>query len=153
MKTIANTTAIRKTSNTTRTKPLSEAHIQKTCTDYLALDGWRCVRTDMPHLRGLGVSEPGMADNLYIRYSHDCDGKRCSCDQYGSTGRAEVLWVEYKKRGGKAEQHQKDWHALERSRGGLVWVLGENFEASIESFCQYYAASGLQRKKVSIPRG
>ncbi len=133
-------------------KTLSEKHIQETCSAYLALDGWRGVRTDMPHLRGLGVSEAGMADNLYIRYLHDCDGTDCICDKHGATGRAHVLWVEFKKRGGKAEQHQKDWHAIERARGGLVWVLGETFPASIEGFCSFYAASGLQRKTLSIPR-
>lgn len=138
-----------------KTKPLSEAHIQATCTDWLALDGWRCVRTDMPHLRGLGVSEPGMADHQFIRYLYmpgvNQEGY-CQRGMLEGCACAEVLWVEFKKRGGKSEQHQKDWHARERARGGLVWVLAEDFEASIESFCEHYAASGLQRKRISIPR-
>ena len=104
----------------------------------------------MPHLRGLGVSEPGMADNQFIRYFTGLmpgwPFQRCW---------AEVLWVEFKKpkkEGGNTARHQKEWHQMERSRGGLVWVLGEDFEASIESFCKFYAASGLQRKSISIPR-
>lgn len=126
--------------NSSQSKPLSEAHIQATCTDWLALDGWRCVRTDMPHLRGLGVSEPGMADSLYIRYCHVL--KEC-CD---------LMWIEWKKKGGKAAQHQQDWHAKERARGALTLIAGENFPASIEGFANWYAKSGLQRKKVSLPR-
>jgi hypothetical protein len=96
-----------------------------------------------------------MADHQFIRYLFECDGKNCSCDKHGSTGRAEVLWVEFKKpkkQGGKTAKHQKEWHSRERARGGLVWVLGEEFEASIESFCRFYAASGLQRKSISIPK-
>jgi hypothetical protein len=144
--------------NSSRTKPLSEAHIQATCTAWLELDGWRCVRTDMPHLRGLGVSEPGMADHQFIRYANENPyqrvpgGYRGDRQDYKPRQWAEVLWVEFKKRGGNAEQHQKDWHAKERARGGLVWVLGEDFEASIESFCEFYSKSGLQRKRISIPR-
>ena len=103
----------------------------------------------MPHLRGLGVSEPGMADHQFIRYGYFSPTAK---KHFAIKPLAEVLWVEFKKRGGKAEQHQKDWHARERNRGGLVWVLGEDFEASIESFCEYYAKSGLQRKRISIPR-
>lgn len=112
----------------------------------------------MPHLRGLGVSEPGMADHQFIRY---LDGAIIEA-MVANGGRllkivlkapaSETLWVEFKKRGGKAEQHQKDWHTMERARGALVWVMGEDFEASIESFCKFYAASGLQRKSISIPR-
>lgn len=135
-----------------KTKPLSEAQIQATCTDWLSLDGWRCVRTDMPHLRGLGVSEPGMADHLFIRYKLREFNKPTDIHQQLFREWGQILWVEFKKRGGKSEQHQKDWHARERSFGGLVWVLGEDFEASIESFCEHYAKSGLQRKKMSLPR-
>lgn len=136
-------------------KPLSEAHIQNTVTAWLELDGWRCIRTDMPHLRGLGVSEPGMPDNLYIRY-------RPGYEQYGPCGNvsrlnpalSETLWIEYKRRKGKTAQHQKDWHAKERARGAFVLSCGEDLKegVSIESICEWYAASGLQRKKMSIPR-
>lgn len=132
-------------------KQLSEAHIQATCSDWLSLDGWRCVRTDMPHLRGLGVSELGMADHQFIRYMCGSNAMLTDRDDVRRAD-SQTLWVEFKKRGGKAEQHQKDWHARERARGGLVWVLGEDFPASIEGFAEHYAKSGLQRKKMSLPR-
>ncbi len=135
------------------TKPLSEAHIQATCTEFLSWDDWRCIVTDPAHLRGLGVSEPGMPDRQFIRYLYGPGGgDACMCGMREGCACSQTLWVEFKKRGGKAAQHQKDWHAKERSRGGLVWVLGEDFPASIEGFCQHYAASGLQRKSISIPR-
>lgn len=140
--------------NSSRTKPLSEAHIQASCTEFLALDGWRCVRTDMPHLRGLGVSEPGMADNLYIRY-HDTRAGMTSGRIWTTaecrTG-CESAWIEWKRKGGKAGQHQKEWHAKERARGALTLIAGEDFEASIEGFCLHYQASGLQRRSIRIPR-
>lgn len=130
-------------------KALSEAQIQATCTDWLALDGWRCVRTDMPHLRGLGVSEPGMADSLYIRYRYS--GQNV-INNWPSHVLSEVMFIEWKKKGGKAAQHQQDWHAKERARGALTLIAGEDFPASIEGFAEWYAKSGLQRKKMSLPR-
>jgi hypothetical protein len=98
----------------------------------------------LPHLRGLGVQERGMPDNLYIRY--------CKQSQPFQKSWAEVAWIEWKKKGGKAEQLQKDWHAKERSRGALTLIAGEDFPASIAGFCSWYAKSGLQRKQISIPR-
>jgi hypothetical protein len=47
---------------------VSEAHIQETCSQFLAVDGWRRIRTDLKQLRGMGMQEKGMADDLYIRY-------------------------------------------------------------------------------------
>ena len=38
----------------------------------------------------------------------------------------------------------------ERLCGALVWVAGEDFEASPEAFAKFYAKSGLQRKKVTM---
>jgi hypothetical protein len=140
-------------------KYLSEKHIQATCSDWLALDGWRLIRTDLPHLRGLGVSELGIADSLYIRYGFPNE-------TYFAT--ALVMWVEWKRikrtelkhagftgfREGptKKSKHQADWHDKERARGALTLIAGEDFPASIEGFCEWYAASGLQRKSISIPR-
>jgi hypothetical protein len=131
--------------NSSKTKPLSEAHIQATCTAWLALDGWRCIRTDLPRLRGLGVQERGMPDNLYIRYwTVAARGKWHTM--------ADVLWIEWKKKGRKAAEHQRAWHATEREHGAMVLIAGENFPASIEGFCIWYAQSGLQRKPIGIPR-
>lgn len=143
-------------------KPLLEKHIQKTCTEFLALDGWRPLRTDpvSDRSRGKGFGELGMADHLYIRYGYFQSAagsrniKRCV---------AEVMWCEWKReRGGtgkkalftraeKAKIHQRGWIAAERARGALVLLAGEDFPATIEGFCEFYAQSGLQRRKVSIP--
>lgn len=138
-----------------KAKAPSEAHIQATCTDWLELDGWRCVRTDLPHLRGLGVSELGMADSLYIRYYDPRVDRTEWLTGHGTLwqrAQAQVMWIEWKKKGGKAAQHQRDWHARERARGALTLIAGEDFAATITAFCHFYIHSGLQRKRISIPR-
>ena len=117
---------------------LSEANIKRTCTEYLALDGWRFIDTDPPGLRGLGVREKGIADRLYIRYEAERPGDAL----------AEVLWIEWKKRGGKAMAHQTEWIAAERARGALVLLAGVDFPASIEGFQCWYRASGLTRREI-----
>ena len=127
---------------------VSEADIQKTCTMLLELDGWRALRTDPVSRRewGKGFGELGMADHLYIRY-----GKSHEHPRPGSQFRLdEVMWIEFKRRGGKAKQHQKDWHASERARGALTLIAGEDFPASIEGFLGWYNQSGLARHKLSI---
>ncbi len=133
-----------------KSKGPSERHIQATCDDFLALDGWRKIVTDPPHMRGLGVTERGIADGLYIRYEWNTLKSGVaplplSEDHHPS---AQVLWIEWKKKGGKAQQHQKDWHMAERARGALVWVSGEDFTATIEAFQQHYRESGLMRRKI-----
>lgn len=146
-------------------KPLSEAHIAATCTEWLALDGWRAIETDPKHLRGLGVSEPGMADRIYIRYDPaniDPSVGFTPCFAAGKGLRnlpdgsfaeeCNVMFIEWKKKGGKAGQHQKEWHTRERSRGALTLIAGEDFPASIEGFCGWYQKSGLMRKSISIPK-
>lgn len=146
-----------------KTKPLSEAHIEATCTNFLELDGWRAIETDPKHLRGLGVSEPGMPDKQYIRYY-----KGLMPGWPFQQLWAEVMWIEWKrirlaetKRAGftgfhevttKKAKHQLEWHERERARGALTLIAGEDFPASIEGFCTWYAQSGLQRKSISIPR-
>lgn len=145
---------------------VSERHIQETCSAFLGLDGWRRLRTDpvSDQSRGKGFGELGMADDLFIRYLHACDGSKCSCDKHGATGRAEVLWVEWKReRGGdgkralftkaeKAKIHQRAWHAAERARGALTIILGEDCPASIEGFQEWYMQSGLSRRVCNAHR-
>lgn len=118
--------------------PIKEAHIQQAFTEYLQLDGWRPLRTDpcSDRIRGKGFGEKGMADNLYIRYSPL--GMPFAC----------VLWIEYKRKGGKAAAHQKLWHAAERQRGALTIIAGEDCEASFDGLQEWYRKSGLQRKKM-----
>jgi len=114
----------------------SEADIENTCTDWLALDGWRSLRTDPQWMRGLAVLEVGIADRLYLRYPT------------GDHPHNNILWIEWKKRGAKARSHQQDWHKLERMRGAMVLVAGVDFVASIEGFQLFYRNSGFMRRKI-----
>lgn len=123
---------------------VSERDIETACTQLMNLDGWRHIVTDPPRLRGLGVSEPGIPDRLYIRY--EGDPKQQFHNWAQST--AQVLWVEWKKKGGKASQRQSDWIAKERADGALVWLAGLDFPASYDGFKAHYRASGLNRGKV-----
>jgi hypothetical protein len=137
-----------------RAASISEAQIQQACTELLLLDDWRVIHTDLKHLRGMGVQEPGMADDLFIRY---LDGSTIVHQSAAAGVRftailkapaAEVLWCEWKRKGGKAGDHQRNWHVLERKRGALVLVAGEDFPASIDGFREFYKASGLMRRKI-----
>lgn len=141
-----------------KTKPLSEAHIQATCTDWLELDGFYALRTDPVSRRewGKGFGEPGMADHQYSR-SEPLGG----CDECGPPGGkkclncaacASIFWVEWKRKDGKQQQNQKDWKQKMLKLGFVIVTAGEDCPASIEGFCSWYAASGLQRKRISIPR-
>ncbi len=116
---------------------VTEADIERTCSELLEWEGWRALKTDpcSDRKRGKGFGEIGMADCLYIRYM-----KTSMC-------LAEVLWIEWKSRHGKPSHIQLDWHARERARGGLTFIAGVDFPASIEGFREWYAQSGLQRRK------
>lgn len=121
----------------------SEAVIEAECTKILEEDGWRALRTDpvSDRGRGKGFGELGMADHLYIRYD-------IPTREWGVPfpGAAEVLWIEYKSRGGKPKAHQLEWQRNERARGALVWCAGVDFPASVEGFVAQYRASGLSRR-------
>lgn len=138
-------------------KLLTEAQIEKTCTEYLAWDGWRALKTDPVSRRewGKGFGELGMADYLYIRYDlamylHLSAIAAVKTSNPGSPHpygvMAEVLWIEWKRKGGKTKLHQDAWHALERQRGALTLIAGVDFEASIEGFQAWYKTSGLKRR-------
>ena len=124
---------------------LRERDIAKTCSDILIWDGWRMLITDpvSDKSRGKGFGEKGMADRLYIRYLNKSDEGpwwRCMC---------QVMFIEWKRtvrgKATKATPHQLDWHRDERARGALTLIAGEDFPATIEGFCAWYNASGLQR--------
>jgi hypothetical protein len=122
---------------------LRESDIERTISDYLACDGWRKLKTDPVSRRewGKGFGEKGMGDALFIRYEHPAlfvDLK---------PGQAQVLWCEFKAPGGRLSAAQKLWHQVERSRGALTWIAGQDFPASIEGFIEFYEKSGLQRRK------
>lgn len=113
---------------------VSEASLQATCADWLALDGWlRRIKTDLRHLRGMGVQEPGIPDDCFIRYA----------PLNPFPGTAQVLWIEWKARDGVIGQKQIEWHTLERARGGLVWVAKQDFEPTVDGFQDHYRESGL----------
>lgn len=142
---------------------MKESTIQETCCAWLALDGWRRIRTDMKQLRGMGVQEKGMADDLFIRY-HGFTGQfiHAAVANPECQSQSEALWVEWKRERGstslnpkralftraeKAMIHQKAWHAAERARGALTVILGEDCPATIEGFMDWYTDSGLLRKQ------
>lgn len=128
---------------------VSEAAIQEACCDILALDDWRRINTDLKHLRGMGVQEPGMADDLFVRYWAGLGVRGPGvADHSDLLAEAQVMWIEWKRKGGKAGDHQTAWHILERKRGALVLVAGEDFAASIEGFKAWYRGSGLMRKRI-----
>ena len=131
-----------------KTRSPSEAQIQKQIDDFLELDGWRIIRTDLPHLRGLGVQEKGIPDRLYVRYIPTLIPNPCV--RYLAV--SEVLWIEHKKPRGRLSDRQKAWHAAERARGALVIVAGQDFHPSLDSFCQWYGQSGLQRVSVRLAK-
>ncbi len=137
---------------------LRESQIQETCADWLALDGWlRRIKTDLRHLRGMGVQEKGIPDDCFIRYEFDRQAKTlCDLGLDSDTpiiandtqlrAMSQVLWIEWKARDGVIGQKQAEWHQLERARGALVWVAKQDFPAAIEGFQDHYRKSGLLQR-------
>ena len=132
---------------------VAESDLERYGTDLLALDGWRSLKTDPVSRRewGKGFGEKGMADRLYIRYASDDEVWLQTKVRYDSTinsahSRAQVLWIEWKTPRGKAEPHQRIWINVERGRGALVLLAGEDFEATPEGFLAWYRGSGLLRR-------
>ncbi len=117
--------------------------IEAECTRLLEQDGWRAWRTDpvSDRGRGKGFGELGMADHLYLRY--------CSLSGNG-TGIVgdHILWIEFKSSKGKPAKHQIEWHTKERARGGLTWIAGVDFPASVAGFVEHYRKSGLNRGRI-----
>lgn len=122
---------------------ISEASIQETCADWLALDGWlRRIKTDLRHLRGMGVQEKGIPDDCFIRYGAP-SRRPLTFTPAERQSWAQVLWIEWKARDGVVGDKQKEWHQLERARGALVWVARQDFPATVEGFRAHYRESGL----------
>jgi hypothetical protein len=89
---------------------------------------------------GRAVGEVGQPDYLFIRY--DPEKQIPASWQKGvDCSYAQVLWIEFKAPGKKADAHQLDWHTAERARGALVIVV-EN----IDGFIAWYKSSGLARR-------
>lgn len=121
----------------------SEAQIEAECTKLLEEDGWRALRTDpvSDRGRGKGFGELGMADHLYVRYSFP------SHPEPIWRAVVELAWVEFKSAKGKPAKHQIAWHQKERARGALTLIAGVDFVASVQGFRDWYANSGLMRRK------
>jgi len=106
--------------------------------------------------RGKGFGEEGMPDYLYIRYLN-----RAQVAYRSSIGTAfavlkppaaEVLYVEYKRPGGRVSPLQQTWHIAERQRGALTLVAGTDFEPTVNGFLDWYRKSGLARRDFSTTR-
>lgn len=131
----------------TNKRPLRERDIEKACSDFLALDGWRRICTDPPRMRGLGVQEKGIADCLYIRY-------RPRYEQFGpctnverlNLSASEVMWIEWKRPRGVTSKHQTAWHVAERARGALTLIASVDFPPTYDGFVEFYRKSGLLRR-------
>jgi hypothetical protein len=141
---------------------VTEAQVEETCSAFLALDGWIALVTDPKQLRGLGVTEPGIADRQYRRYKNvlPCIVERIPVPPRGTTdfeidSICNLMHIEWKRiRSGKATKtsaKQDAWHERERARGGLTLRAGIDFPATISGFCTWYAKSGLMRKQLRIP--
>lgn len=120
---------------------LTEAQFSKQIQDFLALDSWRVLRMEPVSRRewGRGFGEKGMPDLLAIRYGYNTATR--------VAGLSEVVWIEVKAKGGRAETHQINWHTMERARGALVLLAGVDFPAHFDGFAHWYAQSGLLRRK------
>lgn len=126
---------------------LSEAHLERQCSDFLALDGWRTLKTDPVSRKewGKGFGEKGMADRLYLRYWYQQTAQsndETECLYWP----AEVMWIEWKRPSGKAAPHQRAWIATERLRGALVLLADVDFPATYDGFLAWYRTSGLLRR-------
>lgn len=131
----------------THAEPL-ELHLEEAGTQVLEYDGWRSFKMEQnfSEKKQKRTGEAGMPDRLYIRYLA-ISGATKDWSEF-----AEVLWIEWKRLKGKkateTSQSQKDWQLLERKRGALIWVPGEDFPATIEGFREHYKTSGLMRRPI-----
>lgn len=122
----------------------SEKSIQAAIDDYLVLDGWRIIKTDLPHLRGLGVQEKGIPDRLYLRYGSPLKGVGAVWGQ--------AMWIEHKRKKGSASAQQLAWHKQERAMGAVTLIAGVDFEPSPEGFADWYESSGLMRRNLRLAK-
>ncbi len=118
-------------------RKLSERDIQEACCTLLAYDNWRRLRCEPVSRRewGKGFGEPGMADDLFIRYGRGGEP-------------TEVMWIEWKAPGGKPTPGQLAWHAAERASGASTYVAGMDFERSVDGFLVWYRSSGWMRRPI-----
>lgn len=123
---------------------VSEADIEKTCSQILEWDSWRSFKMEQNYSerKQRRTGEAGMPDRLYIRYTPVRTWLPAE-----TLSLCEVMWIEWKALGGRVSQAQQDWQVAEVARGALVLCAGRTFPASIEGFKEFYKTSGLQRRK------
>jgi hypothetical protein len=128
-------------------KRTPEADLERAVRDFLALDGWRALKTDPVSRRewGKGFGELGIADALYIRYGWAQSQVMLPVmpwpNSCGSSGKRPTR---------RAALHQLAWHAREQARGALALIAGVDFLATFEGFLGWYKNSGLQRRSLRI---
>jgi hypothetical protein len=109
------------------TLKLLEKDVARQVCDYLGFRGWRPLRMQRTVLPGsFQTGEPGQADYLFLRYLTG-----------GRPGSTLTLWLEFKAPNGRLRKGQAEWHARERLRGGLVWVV-DSFEDFEESYSREF---------------
>ena len=115
---------------------------------FLELDGWHVFLLETVSRREWAkfTGEKGMPDMLCLRYAAPVFLPPSFRSIFRHVADAEVLWIEGKSKNGRVAQHQADWHRLERKRGALVIVAGQDFIPEPEAFIGWYKHSGLQRK-------
>lgn len=123
---------------------IPEANIEAAITSILEYDGWRSFKMEQnfSEKKQRAFGEAGMPDRLYIRHL----AAWMQAPRITDRALCEVLWIEHKAATGKASAAQKLWHAAERKRGALTLIAGEDFEASVDGFLEFYRKSGLMRR-------
>lgn len=124
-----------------------EADIERTITEWLALDGWIGLKTNpvSNRARGAGFGEVGMADYQYRRFQY-LPGTLPSTILWRA--QCELFWIEFKQPKGVHGRHQIAWQDRENARGAQVLALGRNVSATIEAVQEWYRRSGLMRRKI-----
>ena len=126
----------------------SEASIERTCTDWLKLDGWTIEHTEATYdaRRGRGVGQKGMADTLAMRPLSPQLNRTLLTIFVGC--QCQVLKIEWKAKGGQLSDAQRMWHIHQRALGFVTLVAGVDFPKSIEGFKAFYRSSGLMQKGI-----
>lgn len=132
---------------------LRERDIAWAVGDLLELDGWRLLWCEPMSRRdlGKGFGEPGMPDLLALRYWNRGDpaqGYRPRVEGKVYDPLAEVLWIEFKRPGGRVSPKQAEWHRNERLRGALTVIMGQDCGASVDGFLAWYRKSGVMRRPI-----
>ena len=122
-----------------------EADIERTITEWLALDGWIGLKTSpvSNRARGAGFGEVGMADYQYRRFQ-DLPGTLPGTIPW--LAQCELFWIEFKRPKGVHGRHQIAWQDREDARGALVLALGRDVAPTIEAVQEWYRGSGLMRR-------